>query len=245
MPEQNLAEENIHGQTEAAGMTLRSFVDDYWKPYLCRKQTKPSTLRGYQSVLDNHILLIMDDMLLTDIKPINVEELLLAKAKSSYAQRTMRNIVVQLNGILHLAEDDDLIGKSPVRDRHKPVVRKIEKPIWTPEQVRMIPESVPTAFRCLFICVAMTGLRLGERLALQWKYVDRQSKTLQVARSLWKKQLVSPKTATSARYIPLGDVLIDALAAHRRNSLFTNPEDFVFRSRNGSPRNKRFGSRTK
>lgn len=222
---------------EAADLTLGSFVENYWKPYLDRKQSKPSTLRGYQSLLDNHLLPRLGEMKLTDIAPINVEELLQIKAKAGYSPKTLRNIVVQLNGIFHLAEDNDLINRSPVRSRHKPVCHKTEKPAWTREQVRKILESVPAEYRCLFICVALTGLRLGELLALQWKYVDLQSKMLRVAHSLWKKQLVAPKTALSARHIPLGQVLATALTAHWKSSFFTEPENFVFCKQDGTPLN--------
>jgi integrase len=222
---------------QAADLTLRLFVNTYWKPYLERKETKPSTLRGYQSVLDNHIFPTLGDLLLTEIEPINVEQLLQIKAKEGYSQRTMRNIIVQLNGIFNIAADNDLIGRSPVRKRHKPVCRKTEKPFWTAEQIRMILESIPIECRCLFICVALTGLRLGELLALQWKYVDLKSRVLRVSHSLYKRQLVAPKTVTSARVIPLGDVLANALVAHHENSFFTGPDDFVFCTQDGSSLN--------
>jgi len=221
----------------AADLTLGLFLDSYWKPYLERKQTKPSTVRGYQSVLDNHILPFLGEMMLTEIAPINVEELLQAKAKAGYSSRTMRNIIVQLNSIFHLAEDYELISRSPVRDRHKPVCHRTEKLAWTPDQLRQILDSVSTEFRCLFICVALTGVRLGELLALQWKYVDLQSRTMRIAHSLWKKQLVAPKTATSARVIALGNVLVNALTSHHRNSVFVNPDNFVFCHQDGTPLN--------
>jgi integrase len=206
---------------EAVDLTLRSFVEKYWKPYLDWKETKPSTVRGYQSVLDNHILPSLGDMIMAEIAPINIEELLQVKAKAGYSAKTMRNVIVQLNGIFHLAEDNDLISRSPVRKRHKPVCHKTEKPIWTLEQVKRILESVPAEHRCLFFCVALTGLRLGELLALQWKCVDLQSRVLRVLHSLYKRQLVAPKTFSSARRIPLGDVLVAALTSHREQSSFT------------------------
>jgi hypothetical protein len=59
----------------------------------------------------------------------------------------MKNIIVQLNGIFYLAVDNDLIVRSPVRGRHRPVCRKTEKPSWTAEQVRKILESVPSCSR--------------------------------------------------------------------------------------------------
>src|ERR1035438_3013066 len=36
---------------EAGAITFRRFVEDYWKPYLQRRNTKPSTCRAYDSVL--------------------------------------------------------------------------------------------------------------------------------------------------------------------------------------------------
>jgi integrase len=67
--------------------------------------------------------------------------------------------------------------------------------------------------------------------------VTLELKTLQIVQSLWKKQLVSPKTASSVRPIPLGDYLAGALASHYKNSIFTGPEDFVFCRRDGSSLN--------
>ncbi len=222
---------------EAVGLTFRSFMDNYWKPYLDRKQTKPSTVRGYQSVLDNHILPFMGDMILTEIVPLNIEQLLQIKAKAKYSSRTMRNIIVQLNGIFNLAVDNDLISRSPVRKRHKPVCHKKEKPVWSAEQLRKILDSIPIEFQCVFLCVALTGLRLGELLALQWKYVDLVSKRLRVAHSLYKRQLVAPKTESSARTIALGEALNSALMEHRMSSRFTGPEDFVFCTQEGASLN--------
>ena len=219
---------------EACELTLRSFVDAYWKPYLSRKQVKPSTMIGYQSVLDTHILPMLGDIGLPDIAPLNVEEFLQGVAKQGYSPKTMRNIVVLLHGILHLAENNDLIGRSPVRDRHKPVCRKVEKPVWTGEQVRKILGDVPIPFRCLFMCVALTGLRLGELLALQWKHVDLRSKSLKVEQSLWRGQIISPKTPASVRQIPLGDFLVQALTFHYQNSASNGPEDFVYCKQDGA-----------
>jgi integrase len=112
---------------------------------------------------------------------------------SSYVEypRTLRNIVVQLDSIFRLAVDDDLINRSPVRGRHKPVCHRKERPFWTAEQLRKILEQIPAEFRCLFICVALTGIRLGELLALKWKYVDIEAKRLQIVHSLYTNQFIS------------------------------------------------------
>lgn len=209
-------------------LPLSSFIDEYWKPYLRRKNLKPSTMNGYQSVLDHHVLPSFGNMRMDRIAPIDVERFLQEKAKKGYSGRTMRNLIVLLHGIFQYAEDNDLINRSPIRAHHKPVCQKAEKSVWTSDQVRKILETVPAQHRCLFTCVALTALRLGELLALQWKSVDMHSKRLRVAHSLWNRQLVLPKTAASKRSIPLGNYLVDILAEHRRTSAFCNEGDFVF-----------------
>ena len=56
--------------------------------------------------------------------------------------------------------DNDLIASSPVRDRHKPRGTWSEKPVWNPEQLKLIVDSVPKQHRSLFQCAMLTGARL-------------------------------------------------------------------------------------
>jgi len=142
---------------DAFELTFKAFVENYWKPYMDRKQAKPSTMKGYKSILNKHIYPVLGECCLGDITPINVEELLQSKQKKDYSPRTMRNIIVLLNAIFHLAEDNDLIAKSPVRDRHRPICRRTEKPAWTREQVRKILEAVSGNYRCLVTCLLLQG----------------------------------------------------------------------------------------
>ena len=128
---QRLREVSVQ-KPEAGNMTLREFMDAFWKPYLDRKRVKPSTRQGYKSVLERHILPVLGDLRLVDIVPLHVEQLAQAKA-AKLSPQTIRNMLAVLQGIFSLAEDDDLITRSPIRNRHKPVVQRREKPVWTPE----------------------------------------------------------------------------------------------------------------
>jgi integrase len=213
-------------------LTLTQFIDTYWRPYLERQNVKPSTLQGYNSLLNQHITPSLGALMLTEIAPLHVERLL--QSKLDLSPKTRRNLVGLLQGIFSLAEDDDLIEKSPVRGRHKLVVPKREKPIWTPEQVRAIIGSVPEHYRALFSCAALTGARLGELLALQWKHVDFDGRKLRIEQSLWRRRLVPPKTLGSFRTVLFGEALGKALTNHLQNSQHIGPEDFVFSKSDGS-----------
>jgi integrase len=57
---------------------------------------------------------------------------------------------------------------------------------------------------------------------------------LRIEHSLWRGQLLSPKTTASTRDIPLGSVLNQTLRNHRESSLHRGPDDFVFSKKDGS-----------
>jgi integrase len=80
-------------------------------------------------------------------------------------------------------------------------------------------ENAPLEYNCLFNCIALTGLRLEELLALQWKHVDFGARVVKVEQSLWRGQIVAPKTIGSARIFPYGAILGEILANHKRSSL--------------------------
>jgi integrase len=214
---------------------LKGFVETYWKPYLDRKNAKPSTRSSYESALSLHILPALGDLRIGEVAPLNIESFLHTKLTSGLSSKTVHNLIGLLQGIFSLAEDNDLISRSPIRKKHKPAIRRSEKPIWTADQVRRILEAVPPAYRALFAAAALTGARLGELLGLQWKHIDLLAQKLRIQQSLWHGQLLPPKTAGSVRTIYFGEALGQALAEHFRNAVHRNADDFVFCKQDGPP----------
>lgn len=198
---------------------------------------KPSTSSNYQSALDCHIFPSLGDSPLVGIVPTDIESLVRKKEAEKLSPKSIRNILVILQGIFHVAVDNDLVERSPVRKCHKPPCTIVKKPVWTAERLKLILENVPPEYYCLFVCLAMTGMRIGELLALEWRHVDFKARTIQIEQSFWCGQLVSPKTADSVRILPYGVVLGEVLAHHQRVSRHTRPADFVFCKENGEPLN--------
>ena len=219
---------------KAEALTLGYFVEAYWRPYLDRNNVKPSTRRSYESALECHVLPGLGNLQLVDVAPLHIEEVLQASLKRGLAPKTVRNLVGLLQGIFSLAADDDLIAKSPIRDKHKPAVLRRDKPVWTAKQLKAIVEAVPGQYRPLFVCIMLTGIRLGELLGLQWKHVDFQGRKLRIEQSFWRGQLVTPKTPGSVGKVPFGDVLAAVLSGHMKNSCYVGPNDFVFLKPDGS-----------
>ena len=222
---------------EAVDFTVQHIVDALWRPYLDRKQVKPSTKRSYDCELRVHVLPVLGAMRITDVSPLHIEKLLQAKLKSGSSAKTVRNLVGLVQSIFSLAVDNDLIPRSPVRNRHKPRVVRSEKPVWSPEQLKQIVDSVPNSHRSLFQCAMLTGARLGELLGLQWKHVDFEVQKLVIKQALWEGELVLPKTEGSVRVIYFGPSLLDAFNSQKQNSTHDAADDFVFCKEDGSPLN--------
>src|SRR5207245_7248810 len=81
----------------------------------------------------------------------------------------------------------------------------------------------------------LTGVRAGEILGLQWKHVDLGKEQMQIEQSLWRGQLIAPKTKGSIRTINLGALLVSALKRHREAAERKKPNDFVFCKKDGFP----------
>jgi len=80
-------------------------------------------------------------------------------------------------------------------------------------------------------------LRIGELLALQWKHVDFENRTLRIVQSLWYGELVEPKTKASNRTVLFGELLGKVLTGHLEQSGRIRPIDFVFCNSDGTPLN--------
>src|SRR5882672_4437544 len=179
---------------EALDFTVQHVVDSLWRLYLDRKQVKPSTKRSYDCELWVHIFPALGGMRISDVAPLHIDKLLQSRLEGGSSPKTFRNLVGLLQSIFSLAVDNDLIPRSPVRNRHKPRVIRSEKPVWTPEQLKLIVDSVPQTHRRLFQCAMLIGARLGELLGLQWKHIDFDAQTLEIRQALWERELVTPKT---------------------------------------------------
>jgi integrase len=220
-------------------LTFREFVETYWLPHLERNGMKPSTRAGYASALQRHILPVLGELKLADVAPLHIENFMKSKlsSKTKLSPKTVVNLLRLVQGIFSVALDNDLIVRSPVRRKHKPHVPQSEKLAWTPEQVRAILDEVSSLYRPLFVCLALTGLRAGELLGLQWQNLNLETGELRVEQSLWNNQVVTPKTKSSKASIWFDKVLTTIFSEQRQHSLHTGPSDFVFCRADGSPLN--------
>lgn len=142
---------------------------------------------------------------------------------------TVRNVYDVLKRVLQAAVHDKLIPASPCVRISLPAMTDQEAVPPSAQQVQALCEAIDPRYRGLTVLLAGSGLRVGEALGLTIRDVDFLRRTVRVERQRLQNGLIGPtKTMKSVRTVPLGQLVVDELAAHLATfggseELFSNP----------------------
>jgi len=195
---------------------------------------KHATQRHYDYVLEVHLLPKFGDVQLRLISRESTQMFLGEKLKEKLSWRTVKHIRTTLSTILGRAEFWGYIEDNPVRKTRLPRRGlQPEKTILTPEQLSSLLEKLPEPSGSLVWLLILTGLRIGELLALRWQDVDLETGFLRVSRTLYEGHFDEPKTRSSNRTVPLSAKGVEILASVRAEA--PKMDDLVFCSKKGTP----------
>jgi integrase len=103
--------------------------------------------------------------------------------------------------------------------------------------MRKLHAALPEPCRSVVSVAVLTGMRIGEILALRWKRIELLRGTIEVAENYSCGEFVSPKTKSSRRVIPMSSTLADVLAKHRAEGGECSLDALIFRTSKGTPLN--------
>lgn len=115
--------------------------------------------------------------------------------------------------------------------------RTYAKVVLTPVQLRLLVTRLPEPCSLVFLLM-LTGLRIGELLALRWRGVDLLVGLVRIEETVYEGHFDEPKSGHSIRLIPLGPLAV-AILSERRKEGFVEPSTLVFSSRTGSTFDRR------
>lgn len=178
---------------EAAKLkTVRQYADSVFMP--TKEATFSENARSsYRMFLDKHILPVIGDTLLTEVKPAMISKLLIDFQKAGYAHASAVKLYNVLSGVFQMAVMDDSILVNPMLKVKRPAPRKDEQvqeetdKALTVEQLRYVlscVEQEPLKWRVYLNLAADSGARRGELCGLQWSDIDWKSGVITIRRNL-------------------------------------------------------------
>lgn len=214
-------------------MTLAEFVERYFIPNAL-PTLKISTQQRYRQTIKAHLLPAFGSTRLCDLGTIEIQSFVLSKMASGLGWASVDHYRNLLSKIFSSAKKWGFYaGENPATDvvlpEHVPVR---EKHVVAPEQIAPLLASLPEPVRTMVELGLLTGMRVGEILALRWESVDFHSGLIRVEQNYYRGHTGTPKTKGSRRTVPLPSKLSDSLQ-HLRESSGTSP--LVFSTRKGTP----------
>jgi integrase len=189
---------------------------------------KPSAIRSYEAALRRSILPELGHLRLSALTRHRVQDLVDEMVARGVAPSTVGNAILPLRAICRRALDREEIAVNPTERLALPRERPGRDRVAAPREVDALLRTLPPGHRVLWATAIYTGLRRGELQALRWSAVDLTGGVLRVEHS-WDRVagLVSPKSRSGERRVPIPRALRGELAAYRLRQ-GVGGEGFVF-----------------
>ncbi len=224
------------GQRRAeATMPFAVFVTEHFKPGVL-PTLKYATQEIYSFLLRKHLLPRFRDCRLCDITRAEIQHYLIETLKNGYAWETTHHLRSLLSKVIGTAVDWNYLSDNPVHGVRMPE-RSLKRPhrFLSLDEVRRLIAASDEPVRTIVLLAVMTGLRIGEILALRWGRINFATGTLRVEETCYKGHFGTPKTRASRREVPLTPAVVKALQAHRMRCSDTANQALVFATQHGTP----------
>jgi integrase len=221
-------------QRPQSSMQFTTFVCTQWEPAIL-PTLKFATQRNYQHLVRRHLLPVFGDEPLCDIRKQHIQGFVTEKMTvQKFSWKTTLHLRNLLSKILSTAVEWEYIPANPVRGVKMPP-RPLRQPrrFLMADEVCLLLKALEEPMRTLVLTAVLTGMRIGEILALRWKNVDVDRGIIRVRESVYEGHNSTPKTQGAIRDIPFGPALAKALWNHRVRSR-TSDDSLVFPSCKGT-----------
>ena len=199
--------------------TLSVWLDE-WLRIKAADGIRPSTMRFYRQLIENHIRPELGTVRLDKLTPGDVRGFVSDRSESNLALATVAHLLRLLRNALGEAERLDLVTRNVAKAVRMPQVESYHPHTLTIEEARALLDVVRDhRLQALFSMALVLGLRRGELLGLAWSDIDFEQATVHVRHSLQRVdgalRLVEPKTRASSGLVVAPSGLLDILSRHR------------------------------
>lgn len=207
------------------------------KDYLAKRASlKSSTLRGYREVLKDYLRPAFGKMEVSDITEEDVARFQADVSKKVSAVRT-NNIMGLLRHIMKVCLRRKLIAENPTIEVRSLTEKQPDIDPLSKDELDLALSMIEPHYRPLFTCLAWTGARPNELLALRWKDVDFKRDKIRINKGRVRGPEDLPKTASSSRIVPMLSVVRATLEQAKKQDTM-HLDGYVFTTKSGQPIDK-------
>ncbi|EAF6815807.1 site-specific integrase [Listeria monocytogenes] len=211
-----------------------------------RKTTKPSSVAINRRFIEGHVLPIIGNMKLKDIKPAFLQTLVYEWHDNFAQYAYIRKVASQ---VFKYGISLEIIETNPMSKTLLPRPKEAEKKLqfWTRQELKTFFEKLKDygnpKIHAYFRLLAYTGMRKSEVLSLQWGDINYHTRKIRISKTIGmdeeNKKYVSdtPKTKNSIRTITIDEESLHILSEwqnHQKDTFqllgidTTNPLQFIF-----------------
>jgi integrase len=228
-----------------AEVTLNQYLDR-WLSLAAKPRLRPKSYADYAALLARYIRPALGCFKLNQLTPLDIQSAYHQMLERKLSSRTVRYTHAVLHCALQQAVDWRQLARNPANGVALPKVHRAAPRVLTFEQARLfLSDAAKSRYGPVFVLALTTGLRPSELLALRWRDVDWQTRTITVERTLEKGsgwRFGPTKRPASRRQVQLqgwvARMLSDLHSARKFDPSGTSPEnEQIFHTLAGDPLN--------
>lgn len=198
---------------------------------------RPGSAETYSSKLRAHLIPAFGGKRLNEITRWDIQNFLADKLQHGYSGAYVHGMKTTLSKVMQTAVEWRFLNENPTRGCR--VARQAlakQRVFLDAQQVQRLCNSLSEPCRSVVLVAVLTGLRIGEILALRWGRVDLLHNVVAVLES-YSGRFGPPKTQSSRRTVPISGALHALLQNQQARCRSTGERDLVFATRIGTPLN--------
>ncbi|HWY69218.1 MAG TPA: site-specific integrase [Terriglobales bacterium] len=207
-------------------------VGELVKQYRVEKMPqRASTRRGYESFIRNYILPEWQDSQITELQARPVELWIQSLARAPKTKVHIRGLIQTLWDYAMWCGDVATQRNPMELVQIRNASKRVRKPrTMTIEEFHRLSAVLTEPYRTMATVAVCLGLRWSELVGLKWQDINWINGELRLQRAVVKQVEDEVKTVHSSKPLALDPRILDLLKQHRQNSIFTEPEDWIFAS---------------
>lgn len=161
-------EKDLIPKLEKSDLSPKNTVGYYYQTMMQDKVLKETSIRKYGHCYSKHIAQFND----RPIDSFKVSELKLWMPSIKTSAKQVKSIVSVFRMIFQEAIYDEAIESNPFKHIKMPKAVRYEPEPFSSEEINTLLENADGWFKNLLALLFMTGMRIGEALALEWSDID-------------------------------------------------------------------------